>query len=174
MERAEEKDRRVRRTRKLLKQGLRELLQEKEFSRISAQDITERMDLNRGTFYLHFSNTTALLSSLGTDLLEEIAGRAMAGRTPERRLMTVFQMLAQNRELCAALYGSSAAGTFMQGVSELLQRCLSGFGERHSPDLSAYMGWGLTGLAVRYLQTDSGAGQAEVLHDAEEILRAIS
>ena len=43
-------DRRVRRTKKLLKQGLSELMKEKDFKDISVKDITDRMDLNRGTF----------------------------------------------------------------------------------------------------------------------------
>ena len=47
-------DRRVRRTRRLLKQGLAELLREKEFKDISIKDITDRMDLNRGPFICTF------------------------------------------------------------------------------------------------------------------------
>ena len=40
-------DRRARRSRKLLKQGLLELLREKRFAHISVREIAERMDLNR-------------------------------------------------------------------------------------------------------------------------------
>ena len=48
-----QEDRRSRRSRKLLKQGLLELMKEKRFAAISVRDVTDRMDLNRGTFYLH-------------------------------------------------------------------------------------------------------------------------
>ena len=44
-------DRRVRRTRRLLKDSLIALMQEKEFMDISVKEITDRADLNRGTFY---------------------------------------------------------------------------------------------------------------------------
>ena len=47
-------DRRIRRTKKLLKQALAQLMDEKEFKDITVRDITERADLNRGTFYLHY------------------------------------------------------------------------------------------------------------------------
>ena len=43
-------DRRIRRTKKLLKQALAQLMDEKEFKDITVKDITERADLNRGTF----------------------------------------------------------------------------------------------------------------------------
>ncbi|MBR4210831.1 MAG: TetR family transcriptional regulator, partial [Oscillibacter sp.] len=34
-----------------------DLLREKGFSRISVRDITDRADMNRGTFYLHYPDT---------------------------------------------------------------------------------------------------------------------
>ena len=67
----EAEDRRSRRSRRLLKEGLLALMQEKRFSDITVRDITERMDLNRGTFYLHYPDTTALLQSVETDMLAE-------------------------------------------------------------------------------------------------------
>ena len=64
-------DRRARRSRKLLKQGFMDLLREKGFSRISVRDITERADVNRGTFYLHYPDTAALMRSVEEDMLNE-------------------------------------------------------------------------------------------------------
>ena len=57
----QKQDRRVRRTQKLLKDSLVTLMQEKEFKNISVKDITDRADLNRGTFYLHYTDTYHLL-----------------------------------------------------------------------------------------------------------------
>ena len=57
-------DRRAKRSRRLLKDSLLALMQEKRFKDISARDITEGADLNRGTFYLHYSDTQALLESI--------------------------------------------------------------------------------------------------------------
>jgi len=54
-------DPRVLRTRQLLQDALRRLLQEKEFDKISVQDITEAATLNRATFYAHYSDKFALL-----------------------------------------------------------------------------------------------------------------
>src|ERR1700730_13631592 len=54
-------DPRIRRTRHLLQDALRRLLEEKEFEKISVQDITEAATLNRATFYAHYPDKFALL-----------------------------------------------------------------------------------------------------------------
>jgi AcrR family transcriptional regulator len=57
-------DPRVRRTRQLLQEALRNLLQQKRFDDISVQDITEAATLNRATFYAHYPDKFALLGEL--------------------------------------------------------------------------------------------------------------
>jgi AcrR family transcriptional regulator len=57
-------DPRIRRTRQLLQGALKRLLEEKEFDKISVQDITEAATLNRATFYAHYSDKFALLGEL--------------------------------------------------------------------------------------------------------------
>jgi AcrR family transcriptional regulator len=57
-------DPRVRRTRHLLQDALRKLLNQKRFDDISVQDITEAATLNRATFYAHYPDKFALLGEL--------------------------------------------------------------------------------------------------------------
>jgi len=57
-------DPRIRRTRQLLQDALSKLLKEKEFDKISVQDITEAATLNRATFYAHYTDKFALLGEL--------------------------------------------------------------------------------------------------------------
>lgn len=58
------RDRRVLRSRQALIEAFRALLEEKTFSEISVYQISERADLNRGTFYAHFSDKYELLEQL--------------------------------------------------------------------------------------------------------------
>lgn len=62
-------DRRARRTRRLLRESLLELLEEKRFGEISIRDVTDRADVNRTTFYLHYTDTAQLLRSVEEELL---------------------------------------------------------------------------------------------------------
>jgi AcrR family transcriptional regulator len=56
-------DRRIQRTRQMLQQAFVEVVREKGFAATSIQDITERANVNRGTFYLHFSDKYMLLDA---------------------------------------------------------------------------------------------------------------
>jgi AcrR family transcriptional regulator len=57
-------DPRIRRTRHLLQDALRRLLNDKEFEKITIQDIAEGATLNRATFYAHYPDKFALLEEL--------------------------------------------------------------------------------------------------------------
>ena len=54
-------DRRVRRTRKLLRDAFMALLSEKEYEAITVQDIIEKADVARSTFYAHYLDKKDLL-----------------------------------------------------------------------------------------------------------------
>lgn len=57
----EREDPRVLRTRQLLLQAFSDLFSEKGFHAITVLDITERASINRGTFYTHFEDKSAIL-----------------------------------------------------------------------------------------------------------------
>src|SRR3954466_12612335 len=54
-------DRRIQRTRQLLLQALFSLIQEKGFDAVTVQDIIDRADIGRSTFYVHFVDKEDLL-----------------------------------------------------------------------------------------------------------------
>jgi AcrR family transcriptional regulator len=56
-------DRRIRRTRQALQRAFIEVVREKGFTATSIQDITERANVNRGTFYLHFADKYMLMDT---------------------------------------------------------------------------------------------------------------
>src|SRR5712692_11361098 len=60
----EKLDPRIRRTRHLLQDALKGLLEQKRFDDITIQDITEAATLNRATFYAHYPDKFALLGEL--------------------------------------------------------------------------------------------------------------
>ena len=60
----EKLDPRIRRTRGLLHDALKRLLEEKEFDKLTIQDIAEAATLNRATFYAHYPDKFALLEEL--------------------------------------------------------------------------------------------------------------
>jgi len=57
----EKEDPRVKRTRNLILTAFDELLPEKGFRSLTVQDITDKAEINRATFYAHFNDKYDLL-----------------------------------------------------------------------------------------------------------------
>jgi len=61
-------DRRVGRTRKALKEALTDLILEKGYEEVTVQDVIDRADVGRSTFYAHFVDKDDLLMAILADL----------------------------------------------------------------------------------------------------------
>ena len=62
-------DRRITRSKRALRAALIELMEERGFDGFSVNDLCERADLNRGTFYNHFHDKEALLATLEDEVM---------------------------------------------------------------------------------------------------------
>lgn len=65
-------DRRVRKTRAAIEDAFMALMKEKDINKITVTDITERADVNRGTFYIHYMDIYDLLDNVEDRILREI------------------------------------------------------------------------------------------------------
>ena len=65
-------DRRIQRTRTLLRDALMRLIIRRGYDEITIQDITDEANVARTTFYLHFSDKDDLLFSTMRDIYEEL------------------------------------------------------------------------------------------------------
>jgi AcrR family transcriptional regulator len=61
-------DRRVSKTRKALKEALTDLILEKGYEGVTVQDVIDRADVGRSTFYAHFADRDDLLMAILADL----------------------------------------------------------------------------------------------------------
>lgn len=61
-------DRRVNRTRRVLKEALTDLILEKGYERVTVRDVLDRADVGRSTFYAHFVDKDDLLMTILADL----------------------------------------------------------------------------------------------------------
>jgi Transcriptional regulator len=65
-------DRRIRRTKRMLRDALSLLISKKGFDAITISDLTDTADINRATFYLHYHDKKDLLKKSEDDLLSDI------------------------------------------------------------------------------------------------------
>lgn len=110
-------DRRTHRTRRLLKESLLSLILEKGYDAVTIEEITERADLGRATFYLHYKDKEDLLlksiEAISEELLSQISN------TPP--ILLVFQHAAEN----ADLYRIILRGEGAHRATSLLQDIIS-------------------------------------------------
>ncbi|GAA4832360.1 TetR/AcrR family transcriptional regulator [Saccharopolyspora rosea] len=95
-------DRRTRRTRRSLRDAFVALVLEHGYANVTVEDVTERADLGRATFYSHYTDKDALFSQVVSDLLAELHARleplvpaSSAGFTGKPVLETFRHALAE-------------------------------------------------------------------------------
>lgn len=175
-------DRRARRTRRLLKESLLELMREKCFSDISIRDVTDRADINRTTFYLHYADTTQLLQSMVEELLEEAQElinahiqETVADGTMRPVFEPILDFVVENRDICTVLLENNEASYFTDHLQELIQKnggeiIRAWFRPKNDRQLSyllEFVTCGLIGLIMEWFRENMDLSKNELLATAE-------
>ncbi len=98
-------DRRVRYTKKAIRDSFIALLEEKPIEKISVTEICKGADINRGTFYSHYSDPFELRASLANELVEAIERRIAELGVKRLTSQQSFILLKENRELLKIFAG---------------------------------------------------------------------
>jgi AcrR family transcriptional regulator len=98
-------DRRVRKTRSVLRAALLELMLERGWDAVSVRDICQRADVGRSTFYVHFADKENLLLSGFDDLHHAMEQFRIEAKSPFGFLLPLIEHAADNRRLVEALIG---------------------------------------------------------------------
>jgi AcrR family transcriptional regulator len=156
----EKLDPRVKRTRSLILQAFGDLLSEKSFDAISVQDVTDRAQINRATFYAHFEDKYKLLDYWISQMFRrEIEKRTLNAchYTPENLknlILAVCEFLSNMHRECAQphqQFESLTEGTIKQILFGLLSYWLQQTNAKISTDIPATVAtWAIYGLASFY------------------------
>lgn len=112
------------RTRSQLQDAMLEMLIEHGYDAIVVQQITDRADVGRGTFYFHFDDKEDVLWSIVEDrfpvqsLAAEEAGEP--GQTEFDRYVNRFRAYEKNKPVFLAVLGSRASQAVASRVHQLL------------------------------------------------------
>ena len=125
---AENMDRRVRKTRTMLRLCLARLLKEKKIQEISVKEISEMADINRGTFYLHYRDVYDLLASIEDDMFRQFNGilerNTPSGEIterPSRLILELFSFIRENADLAQILMGPNGDIQFLNQLREVFR-----------------------------------------------------
>ncbi|GAB1475433.1 TetR/AcrR family transcriptional regulator [Bacillota bacterium] len=117
-------DRRIRKTKKELRNALTSLLMEKGINEITVSELTSLADLNRGTFYLHYRDIYDLYNCIQDEIYEELKLIFEKHLKTNRRaglplvVAEAFEFIYKNKELCMVVLNSEDS-SLLSGIIEL-------------------------------------------------------
>ncbi len=124
--RSDKDDRRVRYTKMVLKESFIKLLEKKDISQISIKEICEDADINRATFYSHYSDQHDLLRKIENELLDNINAHLTEfyqksdNMNPVILAEKIFEYLKENAKLCKLLISERGDLGFQKRIMMLV------------------------------------------------------
>ncbi len=121
-------DRRIKYTKMLLKNSLVELMREHPISKISVKMLCETADINRSTFYSHYSDQFDLLKKLEREVITEFEkhiehhGFQKHDAKTVQGLNQILIYIGENAELCKVLLSDNGDPDFQREIMILAQQ----------------------------------------------------
>ncbi len=108
------------RSRKMIKEAFLELLEEKNINKITVTDIVNKADLNRSTFYAHYTDVRAITEEMENEvidkmieILNEFEFKSFFNN-PTPLLLEVSKFLENNQKTYKVLLKVNEAETFLK------------------------------------------------------------
>ena len=160
-------DRRVRKTRRQLRECLIPLLKEKKVQDITVRELTDMADLNRGTFYLHYKDVFDLLEKTEAELQEDFNQLVCKHdavdlkQRPSVIFNEIYSLVYDNADLIEILLGENGDLNFVNRLKQLIrEKCLKDwmevFRSGNAAAFDAFFSFivsGCIGLVQYWLQT---------------------
>ena len=178
------KNRSVQRTQALLKDGLTELMLTKPIQNITVRELTDYVNLNRGTFYLHYKDIRDLLEYLENDILDEFIEITNAHQPQDMKgkpfplICDLSKFLEKNSDFIKLVLVDNQEQIFMNRIKEIIrERCMNNWDElfanadpRMSEIYSSYVLSGCIGIIENWIRNDTHQSPEELARYTENIM----
>ena len=176
------KNRSVIRTQNLLKNGLTELMLTKPVQNITVKELTDYVDLNRGTFYLHYKDILDLLEHLENDMLDEFVEinnsykREELNGRPFPLICNLYKFLGKNADFVKLVLSTNQELNFKNRLKDIIrERCINDKIFAHADPLlsdiySSYILSGCIGIIENWIQNDTRQSPEELARLTEDIM----
>ena len=173
-------DTRVQFTKKILKDSLLKLLNDKPIIKITIKELCEAAGLNRGTFYLHYATPNDLLIEIEQQFIDE----SMTYFSPyfhqgyeTSQLAGMFTCILKNKEICRIIMGKNGNPRFLERIQEMLREGVvdgwcKEFPKYSRTDLDYVFDFIFTGsmrLILNWIEDDKGLSTAELANRLDRL-----
>jgi AcrR family transcriptional regulator len=174
-----ERDRRVRKTRRVLHEALVTLILERGWDAVSVRDVCEKADVGRSTFYVHFADKENLLLS-GFDELHQVMEQVRtSAKVPFGFLGPLAAHAAENGRLVQALLGRQSGQRvqwrFRDVLASLVEAELKALKvpKAARPLLTHFIAGGASELLLRWLDHPQGVSADKLAAELQKLANAV-
>lgn len=116
-------DRRTMKTRKAIVEAFAELLAEKELHKVTVKEITDRADINRGTFYKHYLDVYDVYEKMEQDILIDLGMLVLdLAKIPADQVFTqLIDYVNNNRAVFKMMYSPNNTNKLGDKFDRLLE-----------------------------------------------------
>lgn len=170
----EKMDARKRYTQMVLKQSFLKLLKEKPVNRITVKEVCALAQLNRATFYAHYSDCFALMESIENELIDafEKSLRYVNSFDVTALIEAIYDMVDQNQTACRVLILGNTNSTVLMRMIALAKEDSIAYWRKELPNASE------TYLEMMYTHLSNGLMHVVVegydKYSKDEIIRFVS
>ncbi len=180
-----ENDHRVRVTNMLIRRAFMELLKQKPLQSISVKELCEKAEINRGTFYAHYTDVYDLLKKVEDDMLADFVAALEPLLSEDDGEVTLLKMTAgvfcclkENADLCTVTLGpygdkNFAARLIDMGRERCIEKYTAYFSHADRKQIEyfyAFVSSGCIGLLEKWLEEGMATGTEEIAGIAEGIM----
>ena len=154
-------DRRVRRTRRLLREALVTLILERGWDAVSVLDVCARADVGRSTFYVHFADKEALLLSGFDDLHASLGAESATATGPFPFVESLIAHAAENHRLFRAVIGRRSGQAVQRRFRDVVMKLVLaeleqlGVGKQDRTFVARYASGGFVECLIAWLERRS-------------------
>ncbi|MGN0642504.1 MAG: TetR/AcrR family transcriptional regulator C-terminal domain-containing protein [Huintestinicola sp.] len=182
-------DRRVVKTKRVLRLALAKLMREKSVREITVRELAAEANINRGTFYIHYKDIFDLTEKIEQEMLDEYS-EIMKAYPPEKiggrryeLIRDIFRFIADNSDMCTVLIGAHGDMAFINKLRELVKDiCFRDWADSSgnqdritAKDLEyqyAFVVSGCVGLIGKWLENGMAESPEKMAERAEKLIRS--
>lgn len=118
-------DRRIRKTKAQLRSGLAKLMQTKSINEITVKELVDLVDINRSTFYLHYTDIYNMLEEIEMEMFEDVKQAIDAHPIGLKEntfpfIEDIFAIFLENKDICSALIGPNGDISFIHKIESII------------------------------------------------------
>lgn len=173
-------DNRVRYTKMVLQQALLKILQRKHIDKVSVKELCEEAEVNRGTFYLHYSTPNDILMEIEQQFIDEnmVLFQPYFNEGYETDYMALlFRYILEHQELASIIMGKNGNPRMLERWQNMMRPGIVNgwcreFPQYRREDLDYVFDFifvGATRLLLNWIEDNNGLSSEELANRLDRL-----